>query len=329
MLDDYIRKNGLDASQVNDFLRVYDEIKNLAVESPTIKAHNDKFVELSLKDNKKYLDTNLKKCDPNISLDNEQREVVVSDEDYTLVVAGAGAGKTTTVAAKVKYLVEKRGIAPESILVISFTNKAVNELKDRINKSLGIPRPITTFHSAGYAILRKKEDERRKIVDMGFMYKVINDYLKAKVLKNPDTVRKLILFFGSYFNAPFEGDDLNDFFLYVSKADFATLKSNTGEYIQEVIDSKTKKVQTLRDEIVRSLEEVRIANFLYLHNIDYEYEPFYQYHILDANKPYTPDFRIWQGDKSLYIEHFGISKSGNNNLYSEEELAKYKKRIND
>ena len=164
---------------------------------------------------------------------------------------------------------------------------------------------------------------------MGFMYKVINDYLKAKVLKNPDTVRKLILFFGSYFNAPFEGDDLNDFFLYVSKADFATLKSNTGEYIQEVIDSKTKKVQTLRDEIVRSLEEVRIANFLYLHNIDYEYEPFYQYHILDANKPYTPDFRIWQGDKSLYIEHFGISKSGNNNLYSEEELAKYKKRIND
>lgn len=207
MLDDYIRKNGLDASQVNDFLRVYDEIKSLAVESPTIKAHNDKFVELSLKDNKKYLDTILKKCDPNISLDNEQREVVVSDEDYTLVVAGAGAGKTTTVAAKVKYLVEKRGIAPESILVISFTNKAVNELKDRINKSLGIPCPITTFHSAGYAILRKKEDERRKIVDMGFMYKVINDYLKAKVLKNPDTVRKLILFFGSYFNAPFEGDD--------------------------------------------------------------------------------------------------------------------------
>ena len=44
-----------------------------------------------------------------MKLDEEQRRVVLSDEDYTLVVAGAGAGKTTTMAAKVKYLVEKEG----------------------------------------------------------------------------------------------------------------------------------------------------------------------------------------------------------------------------
>ena len=51
----------------------------------------------------------------------------------TLVIAGAGAGKTTTVAAKVKYLVEKKGIRPDQILVISFTNKAVGELQDKKN----------------------------------------------------------------------------------------------------------------------------------------------------------------------------------------------------
>lgn len=45
-----------------------------------------------------------------------------------LVIAGAGAGKTTTIAAKVKYLVEKKHIEPDQILVISFTNKAVGEL---------------------------------------------------------------------------------------------------------------------------------------------------------------------------------------------------------
>ena len=46
----------------------------------------------------------------------------------------AGAGKTTTVAAKVKYLVDKKKVDPRQILVISFTNKAVNELKERIQR---------------------------------------------------------------------------------------------------------------------------------------------------------------------------------------------------
>ena len=76
------------------------------------------------------MDKILSEVDPAISLDAEQRKVVLSDEDYTLVVAGAGAGKTTTMAAKVKYLVEKKHINPEDILVISFTNKAVGELED-------------------------------------------------------------------------------------------------------------------------------------------------------------------------------------------------------
>jgi DNA helicase-4 len=48
-------------------------------------------------------------------------------------VAGAGAGKTTTMAAKVKYLVDKQHVSPEDIIVISYTNKAINELKERIN----------------------------------------------------------------------------------------------------------------------------------------------------------------------------------------------------
>ena len=66
-------------------------------------------------------------------LDDDQRKVVLTDEDYCLVIAGAGAGKTTTVAAKVKYLVEKKDIKPQEILVVSFTNKAVGELKEKIN----------------------------------------------------------------------------------------------------------------------------------------------------------------------------------------------------
>lgn len=143
-----------------------------------IDNHNDSFIKRHLVSDKVYLDGILKHVDPNVSLDDEQRRVVLSDEDYTLVIAGAGAGKTTTVAAKVKYLIDKKGMKPDEILVISFTNKAVGELRDKINKSLGIKCPITTFHKTGYAVLRRQEPDRIGIVTEGFMYNVINNYLK-------------------------------------------------------------------------------------------------------------------------------------------------------
>ena len=77
------------------------------------------------------------------------------------------------------------------------------------------------------------------------------------------------------------------------------------------------------------MEEVRIANFLYMYQIEYEYEPIYQYPILDANKPYTPDFRIKQGNKISYIEHFGITEDHRSDRYTPEELEKYISRIDD
>lgn len=329
LLNEYVTKHGLDIEVINYFRTIFDEIADLSTEAPTVRKHNDAYVAHHLESEKSYLDEILKACDPAISLDREQREVVLSEEDYTLVIAGAGAGKTTTVAAKVRYLVEKRGIEPSKILVISFTNKAVEELRGRINGNLGIPCPISTFHSVGYTILRRGEEERKKIVDGGYLYTVINNYLKSSVLRNPEAVDKLILFFGSYFTAPYEGEKLNEYFHFVANADCSTLKGNLHEYVRRIVDRKTLKTQTLNNEILRSMEEVRIANFLYMYQIEYEYEPIYSYPILDANKPYTPDFRIKQGDKVSYIEHFGITEDHRSNRYTKEELERYVSRIGD
>ncbi len=325
---EYVKKHNLDKQQINLFYNTFKDIKDIVCGSSIIKKHNDEYVARYLKLEKEYLDNVLKECDSAISLDKEQREVVLSDEDHTLVIAGAGAGKTTTVAAKVRYLVERCDIDPKQILVISFTNKAVGELRERINENLNIACPITTFHSAGYDIMRKGDNQGRRIVDGGYIYVIINDYLKSRVLNNPQLVQKLILFFGSYFSAPYEGENINEYFNFVAKADFSTLRSNLHEYAKQIIDRKERKTQTLNNETLRSLEEVRIANFLYINQIDYEYEPIYKYRILDANKPYTPDFKITQGDKVSYIEHFGITEDGRNNRYSQTELDKYKSRVN-
>ena len=327
-LDYYCSQNHIDIQRIEDFLSKFDDLsKNESAEIITI--HNKEYLEKHLVSEKEYLDNILKRVDPAINLDDEQRRVVLSDEDYTLVIAGAGAGKTTTVAAKVKYLVEKKNVSPDQILVISFTNKAVGELRSKINKALKIDCPVTTFHKTGYAILRRKDEERKLIVDGGFMFNVISNYLKGNILENPELVDKLILFFGSYFDAPYEGDDLNTFFNYIVKADFSTLRGNMSEYTEEIINKRTGNKVTIARETLRSSQEVRIANFLYLNNIEYVYEKPYPFNILYSHKPYTPDFTITQGDKIAYIEHFGITEDGKNNRYTLEELERYKKAVND
>ena len=316
-------------NSVEDFLSSYSDISNRKDESSAISSHNEGFLSKHLVSDKHYLDTVLSKVDPAISLDEEQRKVVLTDEDYMLVVAGAGAGKTTTVAAKVKYLVDRLGVCPNQILVISYTNKAVEELQGKINKALKIDCPVTTFHKTGYAILRKQDADKKGVVDGGFLFEAVNNYLKNEVLKEPEMVNKLILFFGSYFDSPYEGDDLNAFFNYISKADFTTMRSNMQDYVETITNKRTGKSITINYESLRSSQEVLIANFLYLNKVDYEYERIYPYGFRNSHKPYTPDFTIKQGDKTVYIEHFGITEAGTHNRYTKAELAHYKKVVND
>ena len=142
-------------------------------------------------------------------------------------------------------------------------------------------------------------------------------------------MNNLILFFASYFEAPYEGTDLNEFFNKTAKANYTTMRSELDEFRREVIDARTKKNVTIQNEVLRSYQEVQIANFLYLNNIEYEYEPIYPYNITFSRKPYTPDFIIKQGDKVAYIEHFGVTEDGKNNRYTAEELVRYKNSVND
>ena len=95
---------------------------------------------------------------------------------------------------------DKKGIDPAQILVVSFTNKAVNELKEKIQDDLGVPCPIATFHSTGNAIIHKNSpEEKLNIVDNSKLYFVIRDYFRGSVMKNESVVNKLIMFFTFYF----------------------------------------------------------------------------------------------------------------------------------
>ena len=264
MLADFCQRNGISLPEVQNTTAAYTEIEK------RVDQLNEEFITKSLTTDTEYLDNILKWGDPAVSLDDDQRRVVLTDEDYCLIIAGAGAGMTTTVAAKVKYLVDRQGIKPSQILVVSFTNKAVNELKEKIQSALGIPCPIATFHSTGNAIIHvNTQAEKLNIVDNSRLYFVIRDYFRGSVMQNESIVNKLIMFFASYFDAPYEGDDFNAFFNNIAKANYSTMRSDLEDFKCQVIDARTKKSVTIQNEVLRSHQEVEIANFLYLNNIDF------------------------------------------------------------
>lgn len=276
-----------------------------------------------------YLDTILEKVDRNIRLDDEQKKAVLFNDDNLLIVAGAGAGKTTTMAAKVKYLVEIVGIKPEEIIIISYTNKAINELRERINRKLGIPVNIATFHAFAFDIVKKTKEIAPTINYSPYSY--INEYFEKVVFEDKQLLRKLVTFLGYYFDFTediFKYNSLNDFIEAKATQDYETLKSNLGEYIKAVSIQREKSQKTILGEYLRSNQEVQIANFLYLNNINYEYEKIYPVSFPKTNKPYTPDFYIQQGELEAYIEHFGITETHKHNHYTNEQLHKYVNSIN-
>lgn len=236
----------------------------------------------------------------NIPANRDQLIAAVSEEDNTLVVAGAGTGKTTTILGKLAYLTDRLRISPEDILLLSFTGKAVEELESRVKKCFGdINIEVRTFHGFGLSVLGKvlglkpsiafeNSADRQEWINVKF----------EKLLATPNYLKFAVNYFAYLFKP------------YDAKPRF----NNLDEYYKYI---KTERVITFQKEFVKSQQEAMIANFLYLHCINYMYEHPYKFKTADQNyMQYRPDFYL--PDYDIYIEHFGIDREGNVNFVPDD-----------
>jgi DNA helicase-4 len=262
----------------------------------------DLHVEIA-KRNEAHLQRELVACKPLLDrvesrpLNAEQARAVLCFDSRIQVVASAGSGKTSTMVAKAAYAIERGLVAPDKILLLAFNDAAAKELKARAQLAMErIGRPevkldAMTFHKLGSDIIGYAGHRRRVpgwVTDHDI--EALSN-LVAEQKKSSRTFRKRWEFFRMVF-----GRGLPDFGVEAPHEDYSPVTRKTG-------------FRTLNGEVVKSLEEAMIADWLFYNGVRYQYEVRYRHATADrTHAQYHPDF--YYPDIDLYHEHFALNERG-------------------
>ena len=223
----------------------------------------------------------------NDKLTSEQADAIATDEDVTLILAGAGTGKTAVITGKVAHLVRNEGVQPQDVLVLAFNKKAAADILHRLPDDLRKAN-VSTFHAFGYDVIGKATGRRPSlapwVADESAYYRKIDELLMEAL--NSATRCGAVLDFLALFRNPVK-----------SPFDFKNEKEY-GTYLRR------GDLRTFNGEKVRSFEEVQVANILSMNGVSYEYEHSYRVNTASSrHRQYTPDFYLVDYD-ILYRTRF-------------------------
>lgn len=248
------------------------------------------------------------------TLSSEQLKAILINEDRNLLIAAAGSGKSATIVAKAIYLICSRQAKPEEILILAYNKDAQIELEERFKRLIGVAPQFTeipkikTFHGFGVEILSQVQGQAPRVSKFASSSKqgqvrIFSDLLRDLYRENSsfrEAWREYLLLGGA--PAP-------DFFKIKSRKEYEDYLIELGAVRRSMPEGMVLMIPTLDGKEVRSFEEARIANWLTLNGVNYEYERKYSIESEEEEEiNYYPDFYYPEAD--LYHEHFAINEEG-------------------
>lgn len=239
------------------------------------------------------------------SLSDQQREACIRLEDNNLLVASAGSGKSATMVGKVAYVLEKQLYRPEEILVLAFNKSAADGLRIRIARQLRVEESalkcrVTTFHALGRGIIEEVEGRPPQLANWvdhpAGETKVIEEIIQSLVETDPEFARLW-----------------SDLLVVHPKADIPAEAFDTEADYRRYASDRLRRgeatIGSLAGVVVKSLQEQKIVNWLWLHSVTFEYER--QIAVDDedgAVRHLHPDFYYPLTD--TVHEHFALNEDG-------------------
>lgn len=232
-------------------------------------------------------------------LSDEQAAAVLTFDNRVLLVASAGSGKTSVMVARAAYAVKREFVEPSRVLLLAFNKAAADELQMRIEtrfenagiKSVGIVS--STFHAFGLDVIGKGTNAKPGLapwVERDRDSEEIADIVKELKESSEDFKYKW------------------DLFRLIFPPE--TIKISGVEFDAWDSDSKEQGFRTFDGKVVRSHGERMIANWLYLHGVNYQYERDFEVDTSNAyRRQYKPDFYYPEID--VWHEHWALDKQGN------------------
>jgi DNA helicase-2/ATP-dependent DNA helicase PcrA len=239
------------------------------------------------------------------NLNPEQRAAVEATEGPLLILAGAGSGKTRVITSRIAWLIEEKGVAPDAILAVTFTNKAASEMSERVNRLLGhssLAKPlIATFHSLCVRILRRDVEALRigdkgltknfAIFDENDQQGIVKQIMKRMGLDTKQMTPRTVL--GRISWAKNHMVDPQEYFLSSKDPNSERIAQIFKQYQSELMKNNAMDFDDLLTEAVRLLKASREVRERYQRRYRYLLVDEYQ----DTNRPQYELMKLLAGEE--------------------------------